>query len=183
MDYILKSRNVELNDEIKEYAQKKIKSRIEKFDDKVIKIEIEFSVEKNPSINLNNKIVVTIFTPRAVVRAQESGVDFFEAIDRVNPKIERQIKKYKNKMIQKGRKGAAVETKIEAENSDENFEDLKKIVKTKKFEIKPMTPEEASLQMELIGHDFYVFVNAETGKTAVLYKRRDENYGLIEPQN
>ncbi|MCL5772059.1 MAG: ribosome-associated translation inhibitor RaiA [Actinobacteria bacterium] len=183
MDYILKSRNVELNGKIKEYAQKKIKSRIEKFDDKVIKIEIEFSVEKNPSINLNNKVVVTIFTPRAVIRAVESGVDFFEAIDRINPKIERQIKKYKSKMIQKGRKGAGVETKIEAQNSDENFEDIKKIVKTKKFEIKPMTPEEASLQMELIGHDFYVFVNAETGKTAVLYKRKDENYGLIEPQN
>ena len=183
MDYILKSRNVELNDEIKEYAQKKIKSRIEKFDDKVFKVEIEFSAERNPSINLNNKVVVTIFTPRAVIRALETGVDFFEAIDRINPKVERQIKKYKSKMIQRGRKGSGVEAKIEAENSDEKFEDLKNIVKTKKFEIKPITPEEASLQMELIGHDFYVFVNAETGKTAVLYKRKDENYGLIEPQH
>ncbi len=181
MDYILKSRNVELNDEIKEYVERKIKSKIEKFDDKIIKIEIEFSLEKNPSINLNNKIVVTIFTPRAVIRATEFGVDFFEAIDRVNHKIERQVKKYKNKMIQKGRKGP--EAKVEAQEPQESFEDLKKIVKTKKFEIKPMTPDEASLQMELIGHDFFVFVNAETGKTAVLYKRRDEDYGLIEPQN
>ncbi|MHB8277862.1 MAG: ribosome hibernation-promoting factor, HPF/YfiA family [Candidatus Humimicrobiaceae bacterium] len=181
MDYILKSRNVELNDEIKEYVERKIKSRIEKFDDKIIKIEIEFSLEKNPSINLNNKIVVTIFTPRAVIRATEFGVDFFEAIDRVNHKIERQVKKYKNKMIQKGRKGP--EAKVEAQEPQESFEDLKKIVKTKKFEVKPMTPDEASLQMELIGHDFFVFVNAETGKTAVLYKRRDEDYGLIEPQN
>lgn len=181
MDYILKSRNVELNDEIKEYVEKKIKARVEKFDDKIIKIEIEFSLEKNPSINLNNKIVVTIFTPRAVIRATEFGVDFFEAIDRVNHKIEEQVKKYKNKMIQKGRKGP--EAKVEAQGPEESFEDLKKIVKTKKFEIKPMTPDEASLQMELIGHDFFLFVNAETGKTAVLYKRRDEDYGLIEPQN
>ena len=96
MDYILKSRNVELNDEIKEYVEKKIKTRLEKFDDKIVKIEIEFSLEKNPSINLNNKIVVTIFTPRAAIRATEYGVDFFEAIDRVNNKIERQVKKYKN---------------------------------------------------------------------------------------
>lgn len=181
MDYILKSRNVELNDEIKEYVERKIKSKIEKFDDKIIKIEIEFSLEKNPSINLNNKIVVTIFTPRAVIRATEFGIDFFEAIDRVNHKIEGQVKKYKNKMIQKGRKGP--EAKVEAQEPQESFEDLKKIVKTKKFEIKPMTPDEASLQMELIGHNFFVFVNVETGKTAVLYKRRDEDYGLIEPQN
>ncbi|MCX6346580.1 MAG: ribosome-associated translation inhibitor RaiA [Actinobacteria bacterium] len=181
MDYILKSRNVELNDEIKEYVEKKIKARVEKFDDKIIKIEIEFSLEKNPSINLNNKIVVTIFTPRAVIRATDYGVDFFEAIDRVNNKIERQVKKYKNKIIQKVRK--VPEVKIDGEELEENLEDLKTIVKTKKFEIKPMTPDEASLQMELIGHAFYVFVNAETGKTAVLYKRKDENYGLIEPQH
>ncbi|HEY5501246.1 MAG TPA: ribosome-associated translation inhibitor RaiA [Candidatus Humimicrobiaceae bacterium] len=181
MDYILKSRNVELNDEIKEYVEKKIKARVEKFDDKIIKIEIEFSLEKNPSINLNNKIVVTIFTPRAVIRATDYGVDFFEAIDRVNNKIERQVKKYKNKIIQKVRK--VPEVKIDGEELEENLEDLKTIVKTKKFEIKPMTPDEASLQMELIGHDFYVFVNAETGRTAVLYKRKDENYGLIEPQH
>jgi len=181
MDYILKSRNVELNDEIKEYVEKKIKARVEKFDDKIIKIEIEFSLEKNPSINLNNKIVVTIFTPRAVIRATDYGVDFFEAIDRVNNKIERQVKKYKNKIIQKVRK--VPEVKIDGEELEENLEDLKTIVKTKRFEIKPMTPDEASLQMELIGHDFYVFVNAETGKTAVLYKRKDENYGLIEPQH
>jgi len=99
MDYNLKSRNVELNDEIKEYVEKKIKARVEKFDDKIVKIEIEFSLEKNPSINLNNKIVITIFTPKAVIRATEFGVDFFEAIDKVNNKIERQVKKYKNKII------------------------------------------------------------------------------------
>ena len=180
MDYILKSRNVELNDEIKEYVQKKIKTKIEKFDDKITKIEIEFSLEKNPSINLNNKIVVTIFTPRAVIRATDYGVDFFEAIDKVNYKIERQVKKYKDKMIQKVRK--VTETKVKTEKFEENFEDLKKIVKTKKFGITPMTPEDASLQMELIGHDFYIFVNSQTGKTAVLYKRNDENYGMIEPQ-
>ena len=181
MDYVLKGRNVELNDEIKEYVEKKIKTRVEKFDDKVIKIEIEFSLEKNPSINLNNKIVVTIFTPRAVIRATDYGVDFFEAIDRVNNKIEGQVKKYKNKIIHKGRK--MPEAAAEPEEIEENIEDSKTIVKTKKFEIKPMTTDEASLQMELIGHDFYIFVNAETGRTAVLYKRKDENYGLIEPQH
>jgi len=180
MEYILKSRNVELNGEIKEYAERKIKSRVEKFAGSAIKTEVEFVLEKNPSINLNNKIVVTIFTPHAVIRATEFGADFFEAIDKVSYKIERQIKRYKGKMIQKGRKAA--DQKVETGSPEEDLEELKAIVKTKRFEIKPMSPEEASLQMELIGHDFYVFVNSETGKTAVLYKRKDENYGLIEPQ-
>ncbi len=180
MEYILKSRNIELNDEIKGYVEKKIKTRVEKFAESAIKTEIEFSLEKNPSINLNNKIVVTIFTPKAVIRATEFGADFFEAIDKVNYKIERQIKRYKDKMIQKGRKGTGI--KKEVKNPEETLEELREIVKTKKFEIKPMSPEEASLQMELIGHDFYVFINSDTGKTAVLYKRKDENYGLIEPQ-
>ncbi|HHT78422.1 MAG TPA: ribosome-associated translation inhibitor RaiA [Actinobacteria bacterium] len=182
MEFVIKSRNVNLPDNIKKYAEKKIKNRIEKFVDKTVKTEIEFSLEKNPSINLNNKAEVTIFTPRAVIRAADSGTDFFEAIDKVGSKIERQIKRYKNKMIQKSRKPA--ETKIGPLQQAEVSEDeLKEIVKIKRFEIKPMTPEEASLQMELLGHDFFVFVNADTGKTSVIYKRKDTNYGLIEPQS
>ncbi|MDD5659487.1 MAG: ribosome-associated translation inhibitor RaiA [Actinomycetota bacterium] len=180
MEYTIKSRNTDINDEIRKYAERKIKTKVEKLAESTIKTEIEFSLEKNPSINLNNKIVVTIFTPKAVIRATESGADFFEAIDKVNYKIERQIKRYKGKIIQKSRRGA--QAKKEVKNSEENLEELREIVKTKRFEIKPMSPEEASLQMELIGHDFYVFVNSDTGKTAVLYKRKDKNYGLIEPQ-
>ena len=85
-------------------------------------------------------------------------------------------------MIQKSRKPSEMKAGF-VENSTLSDEDLKEIVKVKKFEIKPMTPEEASLQMELLGHDFFVFVNAETGKTSVIYRRKDTNYGLIEPQS
>jgi len=182
MDYILKGRNINLNDDIKEYAEKKIKARVEKFDDKATKIEIEFFLEKNPSINLNNKVEVTIFTPRAVVRASDSGADFFEAVDKVNNKIERQIKRYKSKMTQKSRRGAESKEAVLAPDEIEELIDERKIVKTKKFELRPMTSEEASMQMELLDHDFYIFMNAETGKTNVIYRRKDENYGLIEPE-
>ncbi len=182
MEFVIKSRNVNLPDDIKEYAEKKIKNRIEKFVDKTVKTEIEFSLEKNPSINLNNKAEVTIFTPRAVIRAADSGADFFEAVDKVGSKIERQIKRYKNKMIQKSRKPVEIKNNL-PQQTETNEDDLKEIVKIKRFEIKPMTPEEASLQMELLGHDFFVFVNADTGKTSVIYKRKDTNYGLIEPQS
>jgi len=182
MEFVIKGRSVELFDELKEYTEKKIKNRIEKFVDKTVKTEVEFSIEKNPSINLNNKAEITIFTPMAVIRAVDSGADFFEAVDKVSYKIERQIKRYKRKMIQKSRKPSEIKGSF-MENSELNNEDLKEIVKVKKFEIKPMTPEEASLQMELLGHHFFVFVNAETGKTSVIYKRKDDNYGLIEPQS
>ncbi len=181
MEFIIKGRNVELFDDIKQYAEKKSKSRIEKFFERIIKIEVEFSAEKNRRINKDSKVEVTVFTPGAVIRATGYGVDFFEAVDNVNSKMERQIKRYKNKMIQKSRKPSDLNFVKESTKPDDG--NLKNIVKVKRFEIKPMTPEEATLQMELLGHDFYVFINAETGKTAVVYKRKDKDYGIIEPQN
>lgn len=182
MEFVIKSRNVNLSEDLKSYAEKKIKNRIEKFFEKTVKTEVELSLEKNPSINLNNKAEITIFSPRAVIRAADSGTDFFEAIDKAGSKIERQIKRYKNKMIQKSRKSSDIKNSIN-QKPGAGDEDLKEIVKIKKFEIKPMTPEEATLQMELLGHDFFVFVSAETGKTSVIYRRKDTNYGLIEPQS
>lgn len=181
MEFIIKGRNVELFDDIKQYAEKKIKSRIEKFFERIIKIEIEFSIERNRRIKKDSKVEVTIFTPGAVIRTTGYGIDFFEAVDDANSKIERQIKRYKNKMIQKSRKPS--DLNLVKESTQPGDGDLKNIVKVKRFEIKPMTPEEATLQMELLGHDFYVFINAETGKTAVVYKRKDKDYGIIEPQN
>jgi len=116
MEFVIKGRSVELFDELKEYTEKKIKNRIEKYIDKTVKTEVEFSIEKNPSINLNNKAEVTIFTPKAVIRAADSGADFFEAVDKVSYKIERQIKRYKRKMIQKSRKPSEMKAGF-AENS------------------------------------------------------------------
>lgn len=180
MEYVIKSRNMDLNDSIKEYADKKIKKRISKFLDKIIKIEIELEMEKNPSINLSNVIEVTVFTSGAVIRAADSASDVFEAIDKVSNKIERQIKRYRNKLIQRARKVSSRRMEqLPEENQEQDLK--KKIVKTKSFVLKPMSPEEAVMQMELLGHDFFVFVNSETEQTSVVYRRKDDNYGLIEP--
>ncbi len=175
MEFKIKSKNMEIDDKIRQYAEKKIKDRVVKFLDKVIEIELKLTFEKNPRITENNLAEVTIYTAGTVIRAEDSGVDTYSAIDKVNEKLERQVKKFKDKRIQRGRhqpnkSNASVDQKIRNQ-----------IVKTKTFIMKPMTPEEAVMQMELIGHDFFVFISSETGETAVVYKRKDRNYGLIEP--
>ena len=179
MELIVKSRSMDLNGAVKERIEKKIKNNVLKYFDKVTKIEVELLIEKNPKINLNNIAEVTVFTPGDIIRIKSEGTDMFEAIDMVSKKLERQIKRYRNKIIQKrSRKNS--EEKVAAFEDIE--EDLKKqVVKVKTFTIKPTSPEEAIMQMELIGHDFFVFINAESGKTAVIYRRKDGNYGLIEP--
>lgn len=178
MEFIVKARNMDLNDDLKVRAEKKIKNRVQKFIDKVVKIEVEFTYESNPKINLNNRAEVTVFASGNIIRAVVSAADAFEAVDRVAEKIERQVKKYHNKMIQKSRRtqnnGIADFNKI----SDDV---RKQIVKTKTFTLKPISPEEAVMQMEMLGHDFFVFINSETEETAVVYRRKDGNYGLIEP--
>lgn len=178
MEFIIKARNIELNGGLKERAEKKIKSKIAKYFDRLIKIEVELKFEKNPKINKNNIVEVTVFTGGEIIRIKEAGQDMFEAIDRVSNKLERQIKRFRDKMIERGRKTPNSKLATSGETSEEA---QKEIVKIKNFDIKPMSNEEAIMQMELLGHDFFVFINAETDKTAIIYKRKDKNYGLIEP--
>ncbi len=186
MEFIIKSKNIELDEKIRNYVERKIKNKVIKILDKVIKLEVKFIFEKNPRINLNNLAEVTVFTAGAVIRATDSGTDVFEAVDKVTSKLERRVKKYREKLISKGRKSnnqsEATELKdIGQRNRNIDGEIRKAIVKTKTFILKPVSPEEAILQMELLGHDFFVFINSETERTAVVYRRKDQNYGLIEP--
>jgi putative sigma-54 modulation protein len=186
LDFIIRSKNIELDDNIKSYAEKKIKDKIEKILDRVVKLEVKFIFEKNPRINLNNLVEVTVFTSGSVIRVTDSGGDLYGAVDKVNGKLERAIKRYKERLVEKGRKNnSRKEEAIAGDISQEvrGAEDKIKrsIVKTKTFALKPIPPEEAVLQMEMLGHDFFVFINSETEKTAVVYRRKDKNYGLIEP--
>lgn len=188
MEYIVKGRNVDLNDKIKDYSEKKIKNRIEKFLDRATRIEVEFKIEKNPRITENKETEITVFASGSVIRVTDAGTDFFEAIDRAAGKLERQVKKYRDKLIKRGRRAHNKEASAmdigrlgtgESKNIEDKIRDS--IVKTKSFSLKPISPEEAVIQMELIGHDFFVFINSETERTAVVYRRKDSNYGMIEP--
>ncbi len=179
MQIIVKGKNIEITGALREYALEKV-SKVEKYLDRILKTEIEMSVERNPKISDNQVVEVTIFSSGPIIRAKESAADMYQAIDLVTSKLERQARKVKKKMIDRShhaknpfKEAAAVD--VEEEEAEP------KIVKTKSFPLKPMIPEEACLQMDLVGHDFFVFINAETEETNVVYRRKDGNYGLIEP--
>jgi putative sigma-54 modulation protein len=177
MQIIVKGKNLEVTEALREYALDKV-GRVEKYLDRILKTEIEMSVERNPKIQDNQVVEVTIFSSGPIIRAKESAVDMYQAIDLVTSKLERQARKVKQKMIDRSHhaKNPFKESPVSEEEEAEAT-----IVKTKSFTLKPMTPEEACLQMDLLGHDFFVFINAETEETNVVYRRKDGNYGLIEP--
>ncbi len=185
MKVIVKGRNIDITDALREYAVEKM-SKMTKYFDQIMKIEIEFMVEKNPSISNPKTVEVTVFTKGPVIRAKESSTDMYASIDLVADKLERQVKKYKGKLQAHSLRnnGAIRENVAEMESNNKDDKETAgkpKIVKIKQFTMKPMSPIEASLQMELIGHDFYVFNNAETDEVNVVYRRKDNDYGLIEP--
>lgn len=176
----VKGKNVEVSDSLKTYAQEKL-GKLEKHLNDAARLELELAVEKNPSIAENQIAEGTIWTKGPVLRARESSPDMRASIDMLVAKLERQARRYRDKRRRSSGRtnagGPAPET-IPVVGEEEG----PVIVKTKQFAVKPMTAEEAVLQLELIGHDFFVFQNAETTDINVLYRRRDGNYGLIEPQ-
>ena len=188
MQVLVKGRNFHITPALKEYAEEKIQ-RVSHYLDSIIKAEVELSVEKNRRIGNGQTAEVTIFTKGPVIRAREASPDIYASIDLVFAKLERQVKKYRGKLVarsQGAHKEALASEGFAAAEAAEAVEEeapAPRIVKTKQFMIKPMTPEEAALQLELVGHDFFVFTNAESQETAVVYRRRDGNYGLIEAQS
>jgi putative sigma-54 modulation protein len=184
----VKSRNLILTDAIGAYAEEKM-SRLGKYLADGSRCEVELWTEKNPSIAANQVVEATIFTKGPVIRAREASPDIYASIDLVLAKLERQVKKYRGKLVSHSQ-GAHKEilasegfTAPEAAEVLEEESPSPRIVKTKQFMVKPMTPEEAALQLELVGHDFFVFTNSESQETAVVYRRRDGHYGLIEAQS
>ncbi|MDD3656018.1 MAG: ribosome-associated translation inhibitor RaiA [Atribacterota bacterium] len=180
MNLIIKGKQFEVTDSIENYIRKKMK-KLEKYFDQIIEAVATISVEKNRHI-----FEVTLQAKKAMIRAEEESDNIYNSIDRVIEKLERQIVKYKEKLYSKyaneyNREVNNISEKEEYEIGSNSDQD-RKIVKTKRFAIKPMSPEEASLQMELLGHNFYVFSNEETAQINVIYKRKDGNFGLIEPE-
>ena len=175
----VKGRNVEVSDQIRSYAEEKL-GKLDRLVKDPTRIELELAVEKNPSIAANHVAEATVWTKGPVLRARESSADMKASIDQLVDKLERQVKRYREK--RRPRRHDRVEAAPVDVLPDELPEDGPTIVKTKQFPVKPMTPDEAVLQLELVGHDFFVFRNAESGEVNVVYRRRDGDYGLIEPQ-
>lgn len=175
----VKGKNVEVSDSLKGYAQEKF-GKLEKHLNDAARLELELAVEKNPSISDNQVAEATIWTKGPILRARESSTDMKASIDLLVQKLERQAQRYREKRRRgpsRNNHQPVVEVRPVVPDEDEPV-----IVKTKQFAVKPMIPEEAVLQLELVGHDFFVFLNAESNDVNVVYRRRDGNYGLIEPQ-
>ena len=189
MDIAIRSRHVEVSERLRATVEEKL-GRLQRFLDGMERAEVRFSEERNPRIAEKEVCEVTMHGHGHIVRARAAAPDAFAAVDRVVDKLEHRLEKLKGKLVGRSHprrhvppaggsrlpEGAAPT----ADEADADEEPGPRIVKTKQFAIKPMTPEEAVLQMELLGHDFFLFSNADTSAAAVVYRRKDGHIGLID---
>ncbi len=174
MKFIIVGKNIEVTDGLRAAVEDKI-GKLEKYFTEETKVHVTLSVEKD-----RQKIEVTIPVKGSIIRSEQVSSDMYVSIDLVEEIIERQLKKYKTKLVDK--KQSSPFFRQEFIEKDYMDEEEVQIIRTKKFDIKPMYPEDACVQMELLGHNFFVFCNAETDQVNVVYKRKGNTYGLIEPE-
>ena len=175
MKFIIVGRNLEVTPGLRSAVEDKI-GKLAKYFNPDTEVHGTMSVEKD-----RQKIEVTIPVKGNIIRSEQVSSDMYVSIDLVEEIIERQLKKYKTKIVDKQQTAESF-SQLYMENDYMDDEEVK-IVRTKKFDIKPMYPEDACIQMALLGHSFFVFINAETDQVNVVYKRKGDTYGLIEPEN
>lgn len=174
MNLVISGKNLDITEGLRSAIEEKI-GKLERYFTDTTEVHVTLSTEKN-----RQKIEITIPMKGSIIRAEEVSSDMYVSIDLVEEVIERQLRKYKNKLIDKEQNASHLsQSFIEADDYEE--EDIQ-IIRSKKFAMKPMDPEEACVQMELIGHNFFVFRNSETDEVNVVYKRKGNTYGLIEPE-
>lgn len=174
MKFVIVGKNIEVTPGLKSAVEDKI-GKLEKYFNPDTEVHVTLSVEKE-----RQKIEVTIPVKGSIIRSEQVSSDMYVSIDLVEEIIERQLKKYKSKLAGKQDKNSSFKQEFLEKDYDDDEEI--KIIRTKSFEDKPMYPEDACIQMELLGHDFYIFRNAESDKICVVYKRKGNTYGLIEPE-
>jgi putative sigma-54 modulation protein len=174
MNFIISGKNIDVTDGLKKAVQDKL-GKLERYFTPETEIVVTLSVEKE-----RQKIEVTIPVKGSIIRSEQVSNDMYVSIDLVEEVIERQLRKHKTKLIAKHQDGGSF--REEFLNHEVDAEEQIQIIRTKYFERKPMYPEDACLQMEMIGHDFFVFLNAENDEVNVVYKRKNGSYGLIGPE-
>ena len=173
MRYIISGKNIDVTEGLRTAITDKL-GKLEHYFTPDTEVQVTLSVEKE-----RQKIEVTIPVKGTVIRSEQVSNDMYVSIDLVEEVIERQLRKYKNKLVQREQGGGSFRQEfIEKEAEDEEV----RIIRTKQYDLKPLYPEDACVQMEMLGHSFYVFVNAETEQVNVVYKRKGGTYGLLEPE-
>ncbi len=175
MKFIISGKNINVTDGLRSAVNEKI-GKLEKYFTEDTEIYVTLSTEKE-----RQKIEVTIPMKGNIVRAEQESSDMYVSIDLVEEIIERQLRRYKTRLIEKRQTAVSLNKSFIDEDMEEDDEEIK-IIRTKRFAVKPMDAEEACVQMELLGHNFFVFRNAYTDEVNVVYKRKGNTYGLIEPE-
>ena len=176
MNFIISGKNIDVTPGLKSCIEQKL-GKLERYFTPETDIIVTLSVEKE-----RQKIEVTIPVKGHIIRSEQSSNDMYVSIDLVEEVIERQLRKYKNKLVARNQEGSNFKQEFFESEDTSSEDDEIKIIRTKRFGIKPMFPEDACIQMDLLGHDFYVFFNAETEEVNVVYKRKNGSFGLIEPE-
>lgn len=190
MNLIINGRNVEVTDRIREYAEKRI-SKIERKLPTINEVRAELTRADTRSDAERYTYQITLWANKSILRAEESSGDIFASIDAVSDKLTRQVEKVEGRRKKKKRVSLAAETEAvmaamadPALQDEEQYDDFQfgELLRRKQFKMEPMSEEDALDQLELLGHDFYMFLNADTQQLNVIYRRKDGNFGLIEPK-
>ena len=174
MKFVISGKNIDVTEGLRKAVEDKL-GKLERYFTSDTEVIVTLSVEKE-----RQKIEVTIPVKGNIIRSEQVSSDMYVSIDLVEEIIERQLRKYKNKIIDKKQSGTGFQPEFVEQDYEDDTNEIK-IIRTKKFGFKPMYPEDACVQMELLGHNFFVFLNAETEEVNVVYKRKGNTYGLIEP--
>ena len=185
MELMITGRHLEVPDPVKDYLQRKF-GKLNRHLAELTEAQVEITEEDARAAKDRFVVQVTLYSDGTILRGEERGSDLFTAIDAVANVLDRQIERYKGRYYYRGRRQAAATAGPSAEEMAEEVEEESelagRVVKTKRFDLKPMDEEEAIEQMELLGHGFFVFYNSNTEQINVLYRREDGDYGLIVPE-
>lgn len=188
MHVIVQGKHLDVTPALREYAEEKV-GRLTRFFDQVAEAQVVLSVERRDGVGKAQVVEVTVWGDGIVLRGEEASADMYASIDLVFDKLRKQIEKYRSKLIERRRisesrrKDRLAADAREAERSAGMTAPESPIVRMKRFAMKPMTPDEAVMQMELLGHGFFVFRNSQTMEVNVVYRRTDGKFGLIEPES
>jgi len=189
MDIIVTGRKMTVSDALREYVEEKISNSVKVFNISPMVAEVVLRKERNPANPRPSTVEVTIRTKGHIIRTEESEEDMYAAIDVAAAKVERQLRKYKTKVVDRKLRAKRLvdlvvpeDSILELDAQEEYREELDHVVRVKEIELEALTEEEALIQLDLLAHDFYVFLNNVDGLVNVMYRRKDGSYGVIKPK-
>lgn len=175
MQIVVRGKNIKVTDALRKYVEKRL-TKLDKYFNNFGEAQVTLSVERE-----NHRIEVTIPVNGMILRGEEATHDMYAAVDMVVEKLEKQVERYKKRFNRRARNSGAAQVETAEEKGEASEENS--VVRVKRFPMKPMNIDEAIMQINLLGHSFFVFTNAETEAVNVLYRRKDGNFGLIEPES